>query len=157
MPDEILLFAYASWIQERSLREGYGLAHPQSRGRACLRDHTLCLVTEAAAPKVFLSINPNEGSLVWGRIWRIDQSDWAALSKGNHGSFALTQVDVVTDVGETWEALTYVAPANRSNRAAGHVEVAYKDKILAALRELGVPEDYYNNMCNLLAGGSNHA
>jgi len=139
----ISYFAYGSNLDLRGFKRrcrGATVA-----GRARLPDHRLSFTRYSRAEKGGVAdIVPQPGAEVWGALYEIDASSFAALDdyEGAPRAYRRETVRVADDKGAEHEAIAYIA--NKTGEFAPSRE--YLAQITRGARDHGLPEEYVRHL-----------
>lgn len=142
MADDIFYFAYGSNLNSDQKEDRTGPIREARRAR--LLGYRFAFNKRAFKGGVYANIVPDEGSTVWGVVYRCkpETLDHMDIPEGvKDGHYIRYPVRVVLDDGQELDATTYVAgPAYVCPE--GNPEAAYLNRIILGARAHRLPEDY---------------
>lgn len=136
-----LYFAYGSNMD----RTAMAVRCPGSKplGRARLARHRILIMREGYA-----SVTRDPRASVWGLLWDLALADVPALDRYEgvaKGLYAKIMQPVLTDAGAR-RAMVYVGRGG----APGTPQPGYLEGVILAARELGLPDDYLEDLAAFL-------
>jgi hypothetical protein len=133
----LLYFAYGSNMDRALMRANCPSAKPV--GIATLDDHRFII-----AACGYASVQPRQGSIVHGVMWRITPRDGEALDRYERISSRLYDREMlpVRMRGSRASALVYVACA----RGLGRAKPGYLERVLAAAQDWQLPENHISEI-----------
>jgi len=96
----------------------------------------------------YANVIPKPGSLVWGTLWNLTESDWERLDRYEGTRFRLySRGKIGIEIGnESYQVQTYFA----TNDQPGIPGLKYMENILWNSKERDFPEDYQKFLKNFL-------
>ena len=138
-----LYFAYGSNLDLRQFRRR--CPGHDAVGRARLPGYRLAFTRYSTKRKGGVAdVVPEEGAVVWGALYDVDEACIAALDEfeGAPRAYRRETLRVIDDSGEEREAIVYVA--NRTG--VFEPSAAYLELIVRGAREHGLPEEYIRSI-----------
>src|SRR5262245_65331695 len=152
--DDVWYFAYGSNldIDQKQSRTGN-----IREARLCrLPRYRLAFNKRGSGGQVFANIVADDTKEVWGVAYRCRPHTLETMDTfegAGRGHYTRVPVGVLTEAGETLQAITYIA-ATAHVGAEDQPTLEYVTRILKGARQHGLPEDYIDRIEKLAGGGN---